>query len=152
MATTTAETEEVAEGKGKKKSKKKLFIIIGVVVLLGGGYTMMGSKKPAKPVPGAPVPAGPILTLDPITLNLADSHYLQVGIALQLAKGQTTDKLTPDTAKALDTAIGLLGNRTSTALAAAGGRDQAKSDLSAAMAKVFPGKVIGIYFTSFVIQ
>ena len=40
------------------------------------------SRKPAEqpPKPGA------VVTLDPIQINLADEHYLKVGIALQLAR------------------------------------------------------------------
>jgi flagellar protein FliL len=78
--TPTAETEE----EPKKKSKKKLIIIavVGLVVVAAAAhFTILKPKAAAaatKPV------AGKILTIPVQTLNLADGHLLQVGVALQL--------------------------------------------------------------------
>ena len=72
-----------------KKSRTKLFIIVGVlVVLLGvGGFLAKGLLGgPAAAAPDPKTVAGKIETLTPMTLNLADGHYLKLTLALQLSK------------------------------------------------------------------
>ena len=106
MATTTLKPPKEAgtavkdgKKKGKKDGKKtkeggskKKVVIIAVAVLLvvGGGawfFLLRGPSAPPKPQPGA------VLKLDSINVNLADSHYLKLGLALQ-----TTTKASPDLA------------------------------------------------------
>jgi flagellar FliL protein len=69
-----------------KKSKKKLIIIVVVVLLVAGaGYKfMMPAKKAA---PGPPV-AGEVISMDAMTVNLADGHFLKLQLALQEIKGK----------------------------------------------------------------
>ena len=52
----------------------------------------------------------PSLTVEPVSLNLADGHYLRLGMALQLTAGRGDEA--PDTARALDLAIALFSGRT----------------------------------------
>lgn len=151
----TAATESSEDGAGGKKSKKKLLlIVVGVVVVLAaGGFFVLGGGKATAGTEPAPEP-GSIVKLDPITMNLSDGHYLKIGIALQLQKGTggKSETTTVDGAKALDAAISLLGDRTYAQLAAPGGREAAKAQLSQAVAQRYPHEVMGIYFTEFAMQ
>ena len=157
-------SDDEQHGKDGKGGKGKLVIVVVVVVVLAAGYFLgvKGGKKataeagPA--VPGAPtttakpLPPGEILDLDPITLNLSDGRFLKVGLSLQLAKGSSAEKMKPEAAKALDAAIALLSSRSYNQLTAPGGREQAKAELSQRVATLYEGKVLGVYFTNFVMQ
>ena len=57
-----------------------------------------------------------------------------------------------DGAKALDAAIGVLGQRTYAELIAPGGRASAQKALSAQVRKRYPNDVLGVYFTEFLMQ
>jgi flagellar FliL protein len=150
-AKATAEAGEAAP----KKSRKKLFIIVGVLVLALGGFAaktfVLAKPKPKTAASTAPQP-GDVLTLDPITINLTDSHYLRLGLALQLAKG--VDKTTFDGSAALDAAIGQLSGGSEARLGTNAGREAAKQKLTATVTTL-PGytkKVLRVYFTDFVMQ
>src|SRR5437763_11496353 len=111
-ASTKAAAGKDAEGGEKKKSKKRLIMIVAVVLLLaGGGYMMMGKKKkpaePPKPKPGV------VVSLDPITVNLAGGHFLKLGLALQAVAGTKED---PNGSQALDIAIDEFSNKSITDL------------------------------------
>lgn len=119
--TVTAEAD--AEATPPKRSKKKLVIIVAVVALGGAGYTVMsGGKKPAKAGATAThtVELGPVINLDSITLNLADGHYLKVGVALQLSKTAKSGDFSNNDAKTLDATISVFGSRTVPQLSAPG--------------------------------
>lgn len=151
-----------AEGEGSKSGGKSKLLpaIVLAVGLIGGGYFMGGGKGaaaakatvPSGPTTSTTLPAGEVLPLDPITLNLSDGHVLRVGIALQLTKAAKADAVTKEGPKALDLAIGLLGEKSQAELTAPGGRAKAKQELSEKVAAAFEGKVLGIYFTDFVMQ
>ena len=138
----------------KKKGKKKLLILVLVVVLGGGGYVAMGGKKkaPASASAASAADLGPVINLDSITLNLADGHYLKVGVALQLSKSAKSGNFTNTDAKTLDATISVFGTQTVPQLSAPGGRDAAKTTLAKRVEKLYPQQVIGIYFTDFVMQ
>jgi flagellar protein FliL len=149
--------KEAKKGGGKMK-----LIVIAVVVLIaaGGGYKVLGkggkkedaAEKKKKEQP----PAGEILSIEPTTVNLADGRYLKVGVALQLAKSASAEKMETEQAKAQDAAIELFGERTAPQLMSPKGKEQAKKELSKRIVKLYTEedvqKVLGIYFTEFVIQ
>ena len=155
-----------SEAKATKASKAK---VIGLAVavaavcavlgpkLLGGGSASAGAAEGATTT----TEAGPVVVLDPITLNLADGHLLKVGLALELSAeaggsghggGAADDDPTKGYAKALDAAIDVLGDQSMASLAAAGGRDAAKEALERALHDLYHGEVIGVYFHEFVMQ
>jgi len=146
-------------GTGGSGGKTKLIVVVVIVAVLAAGY-FLGMKGKATAQPGAGAAGGPpttlapgqILDLDPITLNLSDGRFLKVGISLQLAKGSSADKMKTESAKALDAAIGLLSAKSYNDLVAPGGRDQAKAELSKRVADLYEGKVLGVYFTNFIMQ
>lgn len=154
------------KGGEPKKSRKKLSIGVAVVfvVLLGvGGFVGKGLlAPPAAPEPDPKTVAGIVVTLAPITLNLADGRYLKLTLALQLSKAASPAAGSVDAAagavpvldgaKALDAAIGVLGQRTYNQLLAPGGRASAQKALSAQVKKKYDGDVLGVYFTEFLMQ
>ncbi|UQU65411.1 flagellar basal body-associated FliL family protein [Couchioplanes caeruleus] len=145
--------EDAAEA--PKKSKKMLMIIALAVVLLGGGgagaYFMFfkGDAAEAAPVKGA------VVTIEnPLTVNLADGHYLKLGFALQMTEEAGEEEI--DTSEALDLAIDQYTGMEVAELETVKGREKAKGELLEKIEKAYnvDGKhlVMGIYFTSFVTQ
>lgn len=148
-----------------KKSRKKLIIVAAVLlaVLAVGAFVAKGLLAgPSAPVPDPKTVAGSVITLSPITLNLADGRYLKLTLALQLSRAgspvvgsvDAAAALVPalDGAKALDAAIGVLGQHTYGELIGPGGRERAQKALSAEVKKRYPGEVLGVYFTEFLMQ
>ena len=73
--------------------------IVVAVGLIVGGFLFGGGRGGDTPAQAAVQPTeahakstsegathGPVQNLEPITLNLADGHFLKIGIALQLAE------------------------------------------------------------------
>jgi len=151
MPKTAEPTDDKAKGKDKeaknkeKGSKKKLImIIVAVLALGGGGYTMF--LKPKGP-PGPPVP-GEVVKLEPIQINLADDHYLRVGLALQLVKGATE----ADTSKAADATIGLFSGLAMAEVNDPKHRELLREELVKVLEERYEGAVMGVYFTELVTQ
>ena len=154
-------------GKGTKpkKSRKKLLVIGAVVLVLLAVGAFVGKgllSAPSVPEPDPKTVAGSVVTLAPITMNLADGRYLKLTLALQLSKaaspvaggvdGAAGQVPTLDGAKALDAAIGVLGQHTYAQLIAPGGRADAQKALAAQVKKRYNGDVLGVYFTDFLMQ
>ena len=133
------EVEEVKAG-GKKK---KLIVLLLVLVLAAAAWFLF--LRPSGP--SAPQP-GEVAALDPIQVNLADGHYLRLGLALQLTQG--TAKV--DGSKALDASIDLFTGKPADRLAQPAYREQLKKQLEAKLEKSYEGEVMGVYFTDFVTQ
>jgi flagellar FliL protein len=148
-----AENEAAEAAPEKKKSKKLLILIIAAVLLVGagvGGFLMFrggGSDKPAaapEPEPGAVV-----RMTDPITVNLADGHFLKLQFALQATATAAEE---PDPNKAIDLAITQYSGMSLAVLSTPKGREQAKDDLVGALKKAYKGDVMDVYLTTFVTQ
>jgi flagellar FliL protein len=148
-------------GKGKLAGLAVLFVLVGAVA----GPKVLGKPAAAPAASGEPTTtttvAGPIVVLDPITLNLADGHLLQVGLALELSpeaaggghgEASADDDPTKGYAKALDAAIDRLGDESMASLSAPGGRDQAKAALEEELHTLYPEEIVGVYFHQFVMQ
>ncbi len=137
------------------KSKKKLVLLLALVLLVGGGAGYWFFLKPAAPAAGAEVAATPtpepgsVVVIDPISLNLAEGHYLQVGIGLQLTKDVHED---PDTARALDQVVSLFSGRSMAEVTSAEGREALRAELEKRLAEVYEGEVMDVYFTDYVTQ
>jgi flagellar protein FliL len=159
MATTTLKPPKEAKAAVKEKkadkeqtgeaggSKKKLIVIVLVaLVLVGGGawfFVLRGPSAPPAPKPGA------VLKLDSININLADNHYLKLGLALQ-----TTTSASPDLdgSHALDIAISQLSGRDMADLGVPAKREKAKEALVKAVSDAYEGEIMDLYFTEFVMQ
>ena len=134
-----AEAEEPTKG-----GKKKLVIIVAVVLLVLGGAGwkfLMPHPEPA-PEPGK------VVVLDPIQINLASSHYLRVGIALQL----TTTAHEADGSEALDALIDQFSGRPMDEVADTKKRRAMKKELEHHLEELYHGDVMEVYFTEFVTQ
>lgn len=149
-----------------KGGKRRLLLLALVLVLVAVGL-VVGKLllSPGKAEPDLTLRPGAVVTLDPMTLNLADGRFLKVGLALQLSEAATREdpaahgpgagaSAAPsfDGAKALDAAISILGTRSYQQLLAPGGRAKAQADLSAEVAVRYERAVMRVYFTQFVMQ
>ena len=166
---------EQSPGAMKSSSNNLVPAIVVAVGLIVGGFLFGGGKGgPETPPAAAAAPAeaahtstaevathGPVQNLEPITLNLADGHFLKIGLALQLAEVEggghgAAEELPP--AKALDIAIAQLGQHTMDELASPKGRELVKKKLSDQVAKAYidpetnTSVVTKVYFTEFVMQ
>jgi len=145
-ATATEAKPEAAAEEGKKGGKKKLLVIVVVVAILGGvGYWFFlkpssGAEPPPKP--------GEVVALDPIQVNLADGHYLSIGIALQLVDGVAE----ADGSKALDAVIDLYSGRDMAELVKPKARARLKKELVAELKELYEKEVMDVYLTQFVTQ
>jgi flagellar basal body-associated protein FliL len=108
----------------------------------------------ASPVINPLTERGAVLEMDPLTVNLADGHYLKLGIALQLdtATLAVTAKADGLGAKALDMAIAAFSTKTMNQLAEPKVRAQIKHKLGLDACASYEGVVLTVYFTNFVMQ
>lgn len=150
MSTAKAGAEAAPAKKKRKLSKKMLIIVLAAVLVLGGGggagaYFMFfsGPSEPEPPTPGKVIP------LEPITLNLADGHFLKLSFALQTTEDATE---TPDGSRALDIAIAVFSNRSVAELSSNTAREKAKEELKSKIIEAYEGNVMDIYLTEFVMQ
>jgi flagellar protein FliL len=149
-----ATTEEAPPKTPKtpKTPKKKLIVIVLAAVLLlggaGGGYLLMKPKSAAAARP-APTP-GVVVATDAQTINLADGHYLKVKMSLQMTADAGTDAL--DGSAARDLAISEYSGMSMGELFSSGYREKTKADLLTKIKKTYAGKIMDLYFTTFVIQ
>ena len=141
--------------------------IIVAVAVLAAGFMMKGGGGAAAAAAPTPAPTeeaveGPVVETEPMTLNLADGHYLKVGLALQLAAPEEGEAAGghggggkeegPSTAKALDLAITAFSSHTKKELSNPQKRNAVKKHLAAEIAEAYHGEVLDIYFTQFVMQ
>ncbi|WP_375494018.1 flagellar basal body-associated FliL family protein [uncultured Jatrophihabitans sp.] len=146
MKTRPAEADAETDG-APKKSKKKLIIIVLVVLLVvgGGAYKFLAPKpKPAPPK------AGETVKMDPTILNLADSHYLKVGISIQLVAGKAKSA-DFDSSQAGQLVINEFtgldrGTLTNTE------RQKLETDLTTKIKKAYPGEVYALYLNTFLVD
>ena len=125
---------------------KKLLLVVLVLALVGGAgywFFLKPGGEPAEPEPGV------VLKMDAIQINLADAHYLKLGIALQASKDAGEDL---DGSAALDETIDLFSGQAVEDLARRAYREKLKKELEHRLDEAYDGEVIGVYFTDFVTQ
>lgn len=144
MAVTTMPSNSDTESPKKKgRAKTLIAVVIVVAITLGGGWFLL---RPAGAETG-PEP-GEVMALESIQINLAEGHYLRVGIALQL----TASAHEAEGSKALDATIELFSGRSVDELALPDQREELKHDLEKELEHAYHGDVMGVYFTDFVTQ
>jgi flagellar FliL protein len=150
-----------AETPTKKHRNNLVPALVVAAGLLGAGYFMSqgGGKANAAAATAGPTPTttakdanGEVDKINSVTINLADGHYVKLGLALQLKEGLKAADFDTQSARALDLAISTMGDRTMAQLGAPGGRDAAKDELSRKVIAAYNGKVAAIFFTEFVMQ
>jgi flagellar basal body-associated protein FliL len=133
-------TEETTDGhSGESLELSNLAFVAATRPAQGGGG-------------GAAVPS--TLELDSVTVNLADGHYLKLGLALQLKEGITAEAAEKEGlgAKALDMALSVLSAKEMPELIAAEDRTAIKTQLGFDTCVAYHGDVTTVYFTEFVMQ
>jgi flagellar protein FliL len=151
-----AKDAPAAEPETTKKSKKGLLIAILAVLLVAGGAAayfflgMGGGSAAAEPEPEPTHEPGAVVTVEPISLNLADGHYLRLGFALQLTADVGEES--PDTSKAIDMAIELFSGRTVAEISDPTSREALKVEFAAELAEAYEGEVMDVYLTNYVTQ
>jgi flagellar FliL protein len=138
-ATATADEAEPTGG------KKKKLIVIGLVLVIAAAAAWWFLLRPSGPTEPEP---GEVMTMEPIQVNLADGHYLRVGIALQLS----ADAHEADGSKALDATIELFSGVDQADLVKVGQRAELKDKLEEKLHDEYHGDVLEVYFTEFVTQ
>jgi flagellar FliL protein len=152
--------------KGAGKGKTIVVYALAAVGLLGGLKSFIlggGGKAGAAPsAAGAPATTsttkpGAVVTVGPITVNIAGDRFLKVGLGLQLKGGMVvpphdSDDPSKGFARALDLTIGTFAGRTYNSLIDPAGRQSAKDELAKALEAAYPDQVQGVYFTDFVMQ
>ena len=164
---------EVPEGDAPAKPKKKgklLIIIITLTLLAGGGggaWWFMKAKTPQDPKAATQKKNEPekppiYIRLDAFPVNLkkvdAEGHLLQVAIQFKVEepKAEAAVKLRmPEIQNAL---LLLLSNKTQEELSTVEGKQKLSSDIVSQVNQIIHAKeptkdgVVGVYFTSFVMQ
>ena len=144
--------------KKKRKKPKKIVLIIGVVAILaiaGAAYFFLLKPKadPSAAPPPTPAPiAGKIITVEPISINLADGHYLRLGMGLQLIEGVGGEAGGPDPARALDAAIALYSGHTVAEVSDPAQRAAFKTELLTELETAYKDEVMDVYLTDYVTQ
>jgi flagellar FliL protein len=145
---------EAPEKKARKLPKKAILAVVGVAVLGGAGYAAFalglvgGGGSAEAAAPEKPVP-GKVLEVEPISLNLADGHYLRVGLGLQLTKDVVE---APDPSRALDLAIATFSGHTVGEVTDPATREALKDELVTQLGKAYEGEVMDVYLTNYVTQ
>ena len=147
------ETKPQTAPAGRRRVSRRTAGVAAVVVLAVAAAWWFLLRPGDEPHAEEPVVAGPVTTLEPITLNLADGRLLKVGLALQLPEaGEGHGGGEVSGALALDEAISHLSAKTYDELITSEGRAQAKAELSAQVAERYHGEVLEVYFTQFLMQ
>jgi flagellar FliL protein len=162
MAKKKSDGDEAKGGKGRTLA----MVALAAIGILGGlkGFVLGGGKAAAQ---GAGVSTttttkpGPIITLDPITVNITGDRFLKIGLGLQLWGKYTpggghgapdSDDPTKGFARALDLTIETFGGHSYDELSTPEGRKKAKEELVEKLTHAYPDEVEGVYFTDFVMQ
>ncbi|MFC7496474.1 MULTISPECIES: flagellar basal body-associated FliL family protein [unclassified Nocardioides] len=145
MSATAEKAPEKTEAEEEKKGGKKKLIIIAVALLVVAGAVYWFFLKPSGPPP--PPEPGEMVLMDATQINLADGHYLRLGLALQL----TTTAHEADGSKALDAAIHIFSGKTLEQVHGHG-REKLKEKLTEEVEHLYHGDVMDVYFTEFVTQ
>jgi len=161
------EEEEPAEVVPKKKKRTKL-IVLSIFLALGGisggvWYFLQPAEDAALRAAQEEASRPPIfVALEPFTVNLMKSddgidHYLQVGIDLKVADNAAGDAIRQHLPEIRNSMLLLLSSKRSDELAPMEGKKKLSEELQTQANKPLNlpvGKkgVVGVFFTSFVIQ
>lgn len=159
------------KGKGDKEAKGKSNLVPAIVLAVGiaaGGFFMSsggsdaGAATPVDTVEPEIVP-GEMVTLEPMTLNLAGGRFLRVSVAFltdsefeavagDAKSGGSASFYPGDDSRIRDQLIVMFGGREASTLAGPEGLAAAKAELLERANEVLDGHVIDVYLTEFVMQ
>ncbi len=160
------ETEEEVAPQSGGGAMKMVVIALALVVVLGGGgagawfFFLKGSAEPEQVAPkagqqGAAL-AGPIVSLEPFIVNLADpkgKRYLKVKLDLELSSKAADKELKNRIGIVRDQFIMALSSKTFQQIQGVPGKNVLRDELTARANSILKsGKVKKIYFTTFIVQ
>ena len=161
MADTDVDTREQAAdaepAEKKKGGKKKLVIIVVVLAVVGMAAKMTVLKKPAEESAGGTtttLAGGELVPVEAMSVNLADGHYLKIGVAIELVEGEQAKEFekSGETNKVRDLIISTASTRGVAELATPEGKAAFKEELDHGAAELYEESYHGIYLTDFVMQ
>jgi flagellar FliL protein len=132
-------------------------IIVVVLVAAGLGAKMTVLKKPpAEEAGGATttLAGGELVAVEAMSVNLADGHYLKVGVAIELVEGEQAKEFekSGETNKIRDLIISAASTRGAAELSTPEGKEAFKEELDHGAAELYEESYHGIYLTDFVMQ
>jgi flagellar FliL protein len=159
--------EEAAVAAPVKSPKKKLIIIIiAALAVLGGGggaawYFMQPKADHKKEVKKEePAHAPVFVTLETFTVNLQpdpDEKFLQLDLSMQVANAEEAEALKAQMPAVRNRLLMLLTSKKATDISSMEGKKQLSDEIVTEVKKPFaagakPQEILGVFFTSFVIQ
>jgi flagellar FliL protein len=145
--------DTVTPAEAPKKGKSKLLVMVALVlVVAAAAYFFLLKPKDAATAEAAAPPKekGAVVALDPIYINLAQGHFLKLGMALQATKDANAKEM--DGSQALDEAIAIFSGQDMAKLGETEVRTEYKKQLVEKVAKAYDEEVMDVYFTEFVMQ
>jgi flagellar FliL protein len=146
--------DTVTPAEAPKKGKSKLLVMVALVlVVAAAAYFFLLKPKDAATAETAAPPApekGEVLVLDPIYVNLAQGHFLKLGMALQATKDGDVKHM--DGSEALDSAIEIFSGQDMATLGEPEARAEFKKELVEKVVESYENHVMDVYFTEFVMQ
>jgi flagellar FliL protein len=155
-------------GKSGKGGKGKLVLVLMLLLGAAAGYTLKGGGGGAEaaggPTTTAPPEPGVMVSIEPLSLNLADGHYLKVGIAVQLVDGAVEGGghgegaevseawLAEHGPMVRDLVISELGGAHVAEFASADAREVVRHSLLEKANERLEETVYAVYFTEFIMQ
>jgi flagellar FliL protein len=96
----------------------------------------------------------PVLELEPITVNLADGHFLKIGLALALKPGTLVEEAKDNGvgAQATNLVIDRVSGEHMSDLMPSDARIQLRKELGNETCMTYDGRILTLYFTDFVMQ
>jgi flagellar FliL protein len=135
-----------------RKRRRWPVLVVALVALAAAGavaaWFFLRTPDAEAAAPPEPEP-GAVLQVDPVSLNLADGHYLRLGLGLQLTAEAHEP---PDPARALDLAIALFSGRHVDEVSDPATRDELKAQLAEQLHEAYEGEVLDVYLTEYVTQ
>jgi flagellar FliL protein len=152
-----AEEEPVASAAPAAKKRSNLVPAIVVAVgLIVAAYLMKPAPAPAaeKEAEEVEIIPGEMATIEPITLNLADGHYLRLGVGVELVEGVPAGEFLEGghAAKFKDLMIAEVGDLTMADVTTTEGREALKGTLRDGAHELFEEEFSEIYLTEAVVQ
>lgn len=136
---------------GGSRWRSMLTIVLAGIVLLGAGAAgtyFLFLKEPGPPPPPEP---GAMVQMEPMTISLANKHFLKVQIAIELVQGEA-DPATFETIKASQLVIDTFSNLEREELTSNAARKDLTAQLLTGLQDTYPKEVYAVYLTQFVIQ
>jgi flagellar basal body-associated protein FliL len=122
--------------------------------LPGGSLGVRAATARPASAGGVATTGNPVLEVDAITVNLADDHYLKVGLGLELPVGTDTElaEAHGTGAPARDLLISTFTGRPMDELRPPEVREQLRRQIGNELCRASDGQVERVYFTDFVMQ